>query len=112
MLYTLNLHSVTCMLYLNKAGGKGELGTEVHIQRALRAFPRNELEILSLGIKPRMEQDSCQTLDASGGGTGWRVIVTLPASQLSPTKVIEMQNGLFNKREKQAGITKSPNWED
>lgn len=35
-------------------------------------------------------------------------VATSPASQLSLTELIQMQNDLFNKREKQATVTNSP----
>ncbi|XP_004675549.2 PREDICTED: 39S ribosomal protein L39, mitochondrial [Condylura cristata] len=44
------------------------------------------------------------------GGAGWRFIATSPASQLSPMKVIEMQNDLFNK-EKSRQLSLTPRTE-
>ncbi|XP_075398530.1 large ribosomal subunit protein mL39 [Tenrec ecaudatus] len=43
---------------------------------------------------------------ARGGAAGWRCIATSPASQLSPTKLTEMRNELFNKeKSRQLSLT-------
>uniref|UniRef100_A0A8D0JR09 Mitochondrial ribosomal protein L39 n=1 Tax=Sus scrofa TaxID=9823 RepID=A0A8D0JR09_PIG len=44
------------------------------------------------------------------GEAGWRLIATSPASQLSPTELIEMQNDLFNK-EKNRQLSLTPRTE-
>uniref|UniRef100_A0A4W2IEI7 Mitochondrial ribosomal protein L39 n=1 Tax=Bos indicus x Bos taurus TaxID=30522 RepID=A0A4W2IEI7_BOBOX len=47
---------------------------------------------------------------APSGGAAWRSVVTSPASQLSPTELIEMQNDLFNK-EKNRQLSLTPRTE-
>uniref|UniRef100_A0A667H9K1 Large ribosomal subunit protein mL39 n=2 Tax=Lynx TaxID=13124 RepID=A0A667H9K1_LYNCA len=47
---------------------------------------------------------------APAGGAGWRLIATSPASHLSPTELIEMQNDLFNK-EKNRQLSLTPRTE-
>lgn len=74
MLSTLNLHNVICWLYLNKAR-VGEMNRRAGdgsacIQRAPRALQRDKPEILNLGIKLRIEQDSCQTVETRANQAG------------------------------------------
>ncbi|KAM8819593.1 large ribosomal subunit protein mL39 [Rhynchonycteris naso] len=47
---------------------------------------------------------------APGGKAGWRWIATSPASRLSPTELIDMQNDLFNK-EKHRQLSLTPRTE-
>nr|XP_021533734.1 39S ribosomal protein L39, mitochondrial [Neomonachus schauinslandi] len=69
------------------------------------AVPTAAKEAMALGMRGlRLWQA------APGGPAGWRLIATSPASRLSQTELIEMQNDLFNK-EKNRQLSLTPRTE-